>query len=298
MKFSKIQLGTVQFGISYGIANNQGQVSYESAKNIIASAVAEGVDTLDTAAAYGNSEEVLGRALTELELQSKIKVISKVPPVSDQKLTFNESERFISESVEKSLIRLQRDYLDVCLFHREEDIKYITVLEKLKAQGLIKGYGVSLNSTEYCEEVLNKEIKFVQLAYNILDKRYDSFLSNAYANGMKIFTRSLYLQGLLLMPESSIKPFLKDVIPVRRALEELAGSMGIKMPELCVRFVSSNRAVTSILTGVDNLEQLQENIQVIRKGSLPDDIIAEINKIVPVLSEELLMPTNWVKYLN
>ncbi len=298
MEFSKIQLGTVQFGIDYGIANTVGKASYETARDIISVAVAEGINTLDTAAAYGNSEEVLGRALTELQLQDKVQVISKIPPIKGDKSSLSEVENFITGTVENSLCRLKRDYLDVCLFHNEKDIKYIDILAKLEAKGLIKGYGVSLNSTTYCEEVLSREIKFVQLAYNILDKRYNDFLEIAQSKNIKIFTRSLYLQGLLVMPENKIKPFLKDVIPVRRKLEELAESMNIGMPELCARFVAGNHAITSILTGVDNLEQLEENISIIRKGPLPDDILSRIDEIVPTFSEEIIMPTNWQKCLN
>ena len=298
MEFSRIQLGTVQFGIDYGIANTAGKMSYENARDIIAAAVAGGINTLDTAAAYGNSEEVLGKALNELKLQDEVQIISKVPPVSMQNVSFTEAENFITESVETSLRRLRRNYLHVCLFHREEDIKYIDVLKKLELRGLIKECGVSINSTEYCEAVLSREIKFVQLAYNILDKRYDSFFDKAHSKDIKIFTRSLYLQGLLLMPEKDIQPFLKDVIPVRQRLEVLATSIGIKMPELCARFVLSNRAVTSILTGVDNLQQLEENINLMKKDPLPDNILAQVYEIVPVLSEELIMPTNWTQHRN
>ena len=299
MEFSKIQLGTVQFGIDYGIANTKGKVSYETARDIIATAFDGGVNTLDTAATYGNSEDILGRALTELNLQDKVQIISKVPSVSGKNLSFADAEKFITESVEISLRQLKRDYLHVCLFHNEEDIKYINVLQQLESRGLIKGYGVSLNSTEYCEAVLSSEIKFVQLAYNILDKRYDSFFGKASSKGIKIFTRSIYLQGLLLMPEEKIKPFLKDVIPVRRRLEALATFAGMEMLELCVRFVLSNCAVTSILVGVDNLDQLEENISFLtEKGPLPDNIMREIKESVPILPEEIIMPANWEKYRN
>ena len=84
MKFSKMQLGTVQFGLDYGIANTSGKPSYETARDIIAVAWEGGINTLDTAAAYGDSEEVIGRVLAELNLQGEMQIISKVPPVGKQ----------------------------------------------------------------------------------------------------------------------------------------------------------------------------------------------------------------------
>jgi len=294
MKFSKMQLGTVQFGLNYGVSNTAGKPSYETARDIIAVAYEGGINTLDTAAAYGNSEEVIGRALAEFDLQSKIQIISKVPPVGPQNLSLSEAEKFITESVERSLSRLRVDSLDVCLFHQEMDIKYMDILNKLEARGLIKGCGVSLDSAEYCKEALEKNIKFIQLPYNILDKRFDDFLSKISSKDVKIFARSLYLQGLLLIPEDQIKPFLQEVIPARRKLGQLAKLSGMSMPELCVRFVLSNHAITSILTGVDNLSQLQENLELIEKGPLSDDLYHEIQKIVPVYPEEIIRPVKWI----
>ncbi len=293
MIFSKMQLGTAQFGLNYGVANTAGKPSYETAKDIISAAYDGGINTLDTAAAYGNSEEVIGRALNELNLQEKFQIISKVPPVSSQHLSSSEAEKFIINSVEKSLRRLQVDHLDICLFHQEADIKYMDVLNKLKLCGLINGYGVSLDSTAYCQVALALDIGFIQLPYNILDKRFDDFLLKASARNIKIFTRSVYLQGLLLMPEDRIKPFLQEIIPVRRKLNQLAKSSGIGMAELCVRFVLSNQSVTSILSGVDNLSQLQENLKLIEKGILPDNLYKEINKTVPIYPEKIVRPTKW-----
>lgn len=292
MIFSKMQLGTVQFGLNYGIANTRGKPSYETSRDIIDAAFEGGISTLDTAAAYGDSEEVIGRALAELKLQNKVQIISKVPPVGPQNLSPLEAEKFINESVKSSLSRLRVNSLDVCLFHQEMDIKYMNILNKLEARGLIKGCGISLDSTECCNETLKQDIKFIQLPYNILDKRFDDFLSKI-SKDVKIFARSLYLQGLLLMPENQIKAFLQEVIPVRRKLEQLADSAGISMPELCVRFVLSNPAITSILTGVDNLSQLQENLELIEKGLLSDNLYSEIQKIVPVFSEKIIRPIKW-----
>ncbi|MFA7186492.1 MAG: aldo/keto reductase [Victivallales bacterium] len=293
MKISKIQLGTVQFGLNYGIANTGGKPAYEKARDIVRAAFEGGINCFDTAAIYGDSEEVLGRIIEELKLSGKVHIISKVPPVSERKFAGREAADFIRESVKTSLRRLRLDYLSVVLFHREEDVKYLPVLRQLEAQGLIENCGVSLDTVQYCDEVLTQKAKFVQLPYNILDKRFDRFLPEAEKQNINIFTRSLYLQGLLLMSEENIAETLRKIIPARRTLARLAADAGMAMPELCVRFVLSNPAITSILTGVDNAEQLEKNLQLFKKGPLPPALYQAVKAAVPPLEEKLIRPCLW-----
>jgi aryl-alcohol dehydrogenase-like predicted oxidoreductase len=111
MKFSPLMLGTVQFGLNYGIANVNGKPSYETAKEILKTAYDLGITALDTAAAYGDSEEVLGKALTELGIKDKVTVVTKVPPIPEN----TDPEKFIKESLISSLKRLKLDVLPVVL---------------------------------------------------------------------------------------------------------------------------------------------------------------------------------------
>ena len=295
MIFSKLMLGTVQFGLNYGVANTSGKPSYETARDIIKAAYECGVNCLDTSPNYGDSEEVLGRALTELGLKDKIQTISKVENIGDLNLSDLEAEKHITKSVETSLRRLKIERLDACLIHVETDIKYIGLLRKLEQKGLIGGSGISLDTNKYCEEIIALGIKYVQLPCNILDKRFDAFFPEAQANGVSVFTRSAYLQGLLLMPEENISPDLNAVIPVRRRLEKLATSAGMGMTELCMRFVVSNPAVTSVLTGVDNVEQLRQNLRLLEKGPLPAELLQKVKEAVPLLEENIIRPFLWKK---
>ncbi len=291
-----MMLGTVQFGMNYGIANTSGKPSYEIARDIMRTAYECGVNCLDTSAAYGDSEEVIGRALTELGLKNKMHVITKVSNIKISSPSSDAAaEKYINESVENSLRRLKTDRLDICLIHHESDIEYIGILRKLEKKGLIGGAGISLDTDKYCKEVIALGIKYVQLPYNILDRRFDAFFSEVQPNGIAVFTRSAYLQGLLLMPEENILPDLTDVIPIRRRLGKIAASAGMNMPELCIRFVLSNPAVTSVLTGVDNVQQLIQNQQVLGKGPLPGNLLQEVKAAVPVLDESIIRPFLWKK---
>ncbi|MEI8248854.1 MAG: aldo/keto reductase [Lentisphaerota bacterium] len=297
MHFSRLMLGTVQFGLNYGIANTAGKPSYETARDIIQAAYESGVNCLDTAAGYGDSEAVLGRALAELNLKDKIQVISKVPGITQQNLSESAAERFIVENVENSLGRLGIQRLSACLFHVEQDIRYIGILQKLEKKGLIGGAGVSLDTNHHCDDVIAAGIKYVQLPYNVLDKRFDEFLPLAQQNGIAVFTRSVYLQGLLLMPEDRIRESLLEVIPIRCRLACLAAEAGMNMSELCMRFVLSNPAISSVLAGVDNLEQLKHNLQLIEKGQISTVLYQKVKAAIPLLDEKIIRPFLWNKTL-
>ena len=136
MKNSKPVLGTVQFGLRYGIANTHGQSSFRDVCGILKTAVAGGIRTLDTASAYGESENVLGKALRDLNLSGKIDIVSKVSPMPDD-LPENKAEAFIRDSLTRSLKNLRQDHLHTLLFHREKDWKYAEILKKIKEEGLI-----------------------------------------------------------------------------------------------------------------------------------------------------------------
>jgi aryl-alcohol dehydrogenase-like predicted oxidoreductase len=286
---SRLMLGTVQFGLDYGVANTAGKPSFERVCEIIQAAYEGGVTALDTAAAYGTSEEVVGAALERLGLRGAMSVVSKVPPLGD--VGEAEAERLIEESLLQSLRRLRLERLPVCLLHREEDLRFMPVLERMIGKGLVEAAGVSLDSARYLKEV--GSLRHIQLPYNVLDRRFDGFWQVAHDNGIHLYARSVYLQGLLLMPEARVRPSLAEVIPVRRRLEAIAKEAGFTMAELCMRYVLSNPAITSVLTGVDTAEQLRENVRMAVVGPLPADVLGRVRACVPDLPESLVRPALW-----
>ncbi len=289
MKFSRIMLGTVQFGLDYGIANVSGKPSFERVCEILKAAYEGGVTALDTAAAYGTSEEVVGAALEQLGLREAMTVVSKVPPIECNDDAG--AERFIEQTVLRSLRRLRLERLEVCLLHREEDLRFLPLLDKMVDRGLVGGAGVSLDSDRFLTQAAS--VRFIQLPYNILDRRFDSLWPIAVRNRIHIFSRSVYLQGLLLMPEERIPPGLAEVIPVRRKLTMLARELGLTMAELCWRYVLSNPAIASVLTGVDTVEQVRENLHVAAQGQLSAEMLERVRACVPDLAESLVRPALW-----
>ncbi|EHK5437915.1 aldo/keto reductase [Aeromonas hydrophila] len=188
----RLALGTVQFGLDYGISNHDGQVCDEELDKIIALARHAGIDTLDTAQAYGNAEQRLGQIdITGFTLIDKL---APGLPLSDVKAAIN-----------NSLHLLGRKRLDGLLLHRSQDASpaLFELLTDLQQQGSIGKLGISVYSPEELDtwSAAGYPLELVQLPANLLDQRFlrTGWLDKLVDMGCEIHVRSLFLQGLLLM---------------------------------------------------------------------------------------------------
>ncbi len=292
-------LGTAQFGMKYGIANRQGQLSYEAVRDILACAIDGGVNCLDTAAMYGDSEEFIGRALRELGAAESMIVVTKLPHLPPDIETRSAVKAWMRESVSRSLKRLRLDALPLCLFHKEADSRYLDLLLDIKKEGAIRRLGVSCDfqPARAIELASGGDVDALQIPANILDSRHLSsgILSEKHGSELALFVRSVYLQGLLLMPEADIPVHLKAVLPARRRFERIAEEAGFGLAELAVRYILSLEGVTCVIAGVESVEQLRHNIELFSKKPLDEELMAAVSSCVPVLPEEILTPYLWKK---
>jgi len=297
MHLSQLMLGTVQLGLDYGVANRSGRPSYEEARDIIACAYDGGVNCLDTAAAYGDSEEVIGRALADLGLSDKITVVTKVAWIPRESIDGGKAREFVERSIVTSLKRLRLETLPICLFHREEDAECMDALLELKERGLIRHAGVSVMTTGATRDIIvSDQAEALQIPANLLDH---SFMRQGICNlaadkGVAVFVRSIYLQGLLTMEEEAIPADLKEeALPVIRALRSLAGQAGLTLPEMALRYVLGLPGVTALLAGAEKVEQVEQNISMVAKGPLPHDLMEAVAAAVPELPDRVIVPAMW-----
>jgi aryl-alcohol dehydrogenase-like predicted oxidoreductase len=298
LNLSRLMLGTVQFGLPYGVANRTGQPSYADVRAIVAAAIEGGVTGFDTAAAYGNSEEVLGRALHELGVADRVVVVTKVRWLTPGEMDDDAlAARAIEQSVAESQRRLKLDCLPVVLFHRECEARHLDVLERLKAKGRLQQVGVSCDNRPgpAAEFAALPAVSALQIPASIMDRRHlrGGSLAAAAAHGVAVLVRSVYLQGLLVMAEEAIPSGLRDVIPVRRRLAAIAGEAGMGLAELAVRYMLAQAGVTSVLTGVETVAQIHANVALFSRGPLAADMLAALDAAVPELPESILTPSLW-----
>ena len=290
-------LGTVQFGLDYGIANQGGKPEYRTCRDIVTCALEEGINCFDTAAAYGESERVLGKILAELNVADQVVVVSKNQPIGDVDVPSEKVPEFIEKSLLQSLKNLQMESLPVFLFHRDKDLPWMDVLHAMKDKGLVERVGISVDTSEGAKQAVENDlVEAVQLPHNLFDHRFSGeVFDRVQKRKIKLFARSAFLQGLLLMPEERIPGNLHVVVPVRRKVEALAREAGMGMPELCLRYSLSFPAITSVLIGVDSIEQLRENAAMAKRGPLEESLLKKIDECVPEFPEEILRPTCWNK---
>ena len=203
---SKIALGTVQFGIDYGINSENGQVQPEEVRSILNYAHSQNIDLLDTAPAYGNSEKVLGVANVQ-----NFKVVTKTRHFNNAKIS-NSDIGLLKKDFSCSLTDLRQESFYGELVHNASDLlksgaeKLYDHLQELKQAEKIEKIGVSVYDYSQLQSILdNFDIDLVQLPFNILDRRMidSGMLSTLRSSNTEVHARSVFLQGLLLMSEQN-----------------------------------------------------------------------------------------------
>jgi aryl-alcohol dehydrogenase-like predicted oxidoreductase len=284
----RLSLGTAQFGSAYGIANSSGQIPYAEAEQILAYARRSGIDVLDTAIVYGESETVLGR----IGMQGW-KLITKLPPL-DEEVTDVESWMF--QHVDAALSRLRIDGLYGLLLHRPEDMlgrngaAYRRALEGLRETGRVRLLGYSIYSPEMLEELTAQFWPdIVQTPYNVFDQRIrtSGWLERLTKGGCRVHARSVFLQGLLVM-EATRRPayFQKWKIPLGR-WKMLVESAQASPLQVAVNFALQQEGLERVVVGIDSLSQLTELVAAAQKIAIPD--LAELASEDPRLIE----PFRW-----
>jgi aryl-alcohol dehydrogenase-like predicted oxidoreductase len=284
---SKLALGTVQFGLPYGISNSRGQVPAAEVAQMLRLAAASGVDVLDTAQAYGSSEEVLGNAMSAEHLDFRIVT----------KLKRNPSDGTVS--IQPSIEKLkQRKVYGLMLHSFEEYIQTPEIyseLVKAKDQGLVEKIGFSVYSPDQVEKLIGADVRFdiLQFPYNIFDRRFDALLPRLKEAGVELHVRSIFLQGLLLMEPSALVPYFSSVSGKLSILRGLATGAGITMPQLCLADVKANSFIDRVVVGVASLGELKANLGAFTGApALAGGLALEIQKC-RVDDERIINPAFW-----
>ncbi|RBW48268.1 aldo/keto reductase [Marinobacter sp. F3R11] len=282
----KVALGTVQFGMEYGVANTAGRVSSTSVKEILEVARSLGVDTLDTAAAYGDSEQVLGNAGV-----GSFNVISKVPPRSEN---IDCPTEWVQKNVEHSLANLKSDSLYGLMLHRPLDllrpngIELYDALLSVKKQGLVEKIGVSVYGPEDLENLAAFAFDVVQAPMNILDQRLKNsgWLARLNKLGTEIHVRSAFLQGLLLMPEDQRPTYFQPWKTLLADYQAWIEGQNLSPLQVCLGYLNQYPEINKIVVGVETASQLREVVSAVGApvASVPESIQTnDLNLINPAL---------------
>ena len=294
---TKIMIGTVQFGLTYGIANKQGRPSRKEVLEIIKFGYESGICDYDTAAVYGESEEVLGQSFKDLGISNKVNVFTKIKPLDDQvEKSEKDPKQEIVTSLDRSLKRLKMECVEGVLFHRTEDVKHLELLHMQKKAGKCNSIGVSCgHEPEKVNDFLNTDsIEALQLPYNLMDRRHSEagILEKAHGKGVLSFIRSAFLQGILAMKNDEIPTVLANLRPLHRSYLSIAEEAGITLKEMALRFIL-NHPVSKVVIGIESLIQFKENLCFFERGPLSDDLLKAITLSYEQPDPYLITPSLW-----
>jgi len=285
----KIVLGTVQLGLDYGINNAKGKPSLEEAFQILNYAYDSGIKTLDTAEAYGDSQEVIGLFHIKFP-EKKFKIITKLSEVR--------SELNLNHKIAKNCNTLYVDQLDCYMLHNygvlKKDEALYFELQKAKKNSFTRKIGISLYSNNEIEDVLNnyKEFDVLQVPFNLFDNetKRGELLIKAKEKGFEVHTRSVFLQGLFFRPIKGLPEKLAPIIKYLKMLDEISNNSQMSIAELAMQYVLQKKYIDKMLIGVDTIVQLKENLSIVNKKSeISHNVIDRIN----IVEQELLNPSNW-----
>ena len=287
---NRIAIGTVQFGLPYGIANQNGQVARSVAKGMLQLAAANGIDTLDTAISYGESEVCLG----EVGIQG-FRLITKLPALPDSSADI---DNWVQEQFAASLVRLGVSEIYGLLLHRPMQLLGLTrkmlykALQGLKDSGRVRKVGVSIYAPTELELLATKyRFDLVQAPLNLVDRRLHTsgWLQRLKEDGIEIHTRSAFLQGLLLMPRLDIPSEFAPWAELWNKWHEWLACHSISAVRACMAYPLSFPEIDRVVVGANSIDQLEQIINATQTA---------ISNDFPDLSceeEQLINPAHWTQ---
>ena len=298
---NRLTLGTVQFGLAYGINNIHGKPDLNESLNMLKYAYDEGITNFDTAYAYGNAEIVLGKFIQKYQLESKITVTTKLKPnILDE--SNNICTKLIEKQIIESLTHLNLKSADGYLLHSPKHVfnpEIVKEMKLIKEKGLCRNIGVSIyEEDEALYAVRLNQIDYIQIPYSVFDQRLDStdFFKLARDNGKKIFARSAFLQGLVFMHEDRIPHHLIEFRNHLIKFKQIINKYNYTVTEACILFSLSNANINSVVVGVDKIEHLNDLITIFKKNLHEfEDCKNEIKESFININKYLISPSLWKK---
>jgi aryl-alcohol dehydrogenase-like predicted oxidoreductase len=256
---NRLALGTVQFGLSYGIAGQGNKVAGDEVDAILSAAWEGGLDTLDTAILYGDCEQLLGQIGVD-----QWQVVTKLTEVPE---TCTDVASWVQDSVIDSIGRLGVPRLRGLLLHRPQQLlgshgdDFYRALVSIREQGSVEKIGISIYGPDELDALWpHYQFDLVQAPFNVLDRRLVSsgWLNRLHQAGTEVHIRSVFLQGLLLMDDVSRPEKFNRWQPLWDQWHHWLNDQGVTALQGCLAIALSQPEVDRVIVGVDGLKQLEE----------------------------------------
>jgi aryl-alcohol dehydrogenase-like predicted oxidoreductase len=287
-------IGTVQFGLNYGISNSTGKPLPDEVTAILSYAqnYSEVFTVIDTARNYGESESILGNLK---ELTSKQRIITKLPPYTSLGVNYS-----LESTFQKSVDALRCTHLDGLMTHHAKDFQgphareISTFLQQKKIQGLCKKIGISAYSREEIDFVISNFFvpDLIQIPMNLFDHRLlsGSYLEELKRKGIEIHVRSIYLQGLMFTDPKKLDPFFDPIKEHLIHLQQVRNQLNLSVEEIALAFIKSIPQIDVAVIGINRLVEIETIHKVF---SMNHNLSSDFFKQFKIENELFLNPANW-----
>jgi len=278
---NRIVLGGAQLGLPYGILNGGETLSSEEVARILDTAVGHGIDSIDTAIAYGQSESVIGETA-----QNRFNIISKLPPLPSE--VSNVSE-WVHMQVDASLARLNCKSLDALLLHRPQDLveqhgpELYAAISSLKIKKIIQRFGISIYAPDELDGIIGKfDIDVVQAPLNVFDRRILGVIDQLTARNIEVHVRSVFLQGVLIASPKDRPQRFQPWSEHFSRFDTWVHSTGVSAMACCLAFALQQTGVAKLVIGTTSAESLTEIMNSIPNMHLevPADLQSSIEQLI------------------
>lgn len=283
---NRIVLGGAQLGLPYGILNGGETLSREEVARILDTAVDRGIDSIDTAIAYGQSESIIGETS-----QNRFNIISKLPPLP---VDISNISEWVHSQVQGSLSRLKCTSLDALLLHRPQDLtgaqgaELYAAIESLMAKRMIRRFGVSIYSPDDLEGIIGTfDIHVVQAPLNVFDRRILGVTDHLSALNIEVHVRSVFLQGVLITSPQDRPHRFQSWSEHFAVFDKWVRSTGMSAIACCMGFALQQPGVAKLVIGTTSAKSLGEIM-----NSIPNSIL-EVPAHLQSSVEQLIDPRFW-----
>ena len=296
---SRLGLGTVQFGLDYGVSNRAGRPAEREIAAILARVPGAGVGFIDTAPAYGEAELLIGRYLPP---GHSLRIITKAAAITDTTITARHG-RQVLDSLAASLDRLKVNAVHGFLVHQSEDLArtgwqhLVDAMLEARTRGWTKRIGASVYNSDQLALVESRfHPELVQLPLNVLDRRpiATGLLARLKSAGVEVHARSVFLQGLLLMGPDELPEFFAPLRQTIVRLRETWQRRGQSALSGCLSFAFRQPDIDAAIVGVNRLnefEQIEAAVASLTDGSTDIDLDQPVDPAY-------LDPSRWPDFVH
>ncbi len=301
---SRFSLGTVQLGMKYGLGEDCEKPSEEKAVHLLDRAMELGIDNLDTANNYGDSQAVIGRWLNIRRAEGKSLpwVVTKIGPLKHGSYDILRDD--VLKQTEGCCKELGVETLDCLMLHNFEDYSedrdnIHKIFDELKAQGAYRYNALSAYSRHDYGMIADSGFDAVQIPMNVFDWEQinSGGMEKLEKSGIMVFVRSVFLQGLVFQTPETLDPRMSVCVPYVETFQNFCKEFELPPAVLALSFVLSVPGVTTTVLGCDNVQQLEANVELIDQTvELTDDQMKKLHDAFTGIDPRVINPGAWYNH--